>query len=561
MSEKILAFMAATGGLSKETAPEEAKSILRNARVLLLDMTPTELEDAFADLEERTPLPKKWLQALRREVKDLRKQPQAQPLSAVPTQQEELAALKPLAAPLASSPDILGEVVKVMRALGVAGQEREVKLIYLALTTRTQNRPVNVAVKGPSSGGKSFLVESTLSLFPDNAYYALSAMSEKALAYSQEPLSHRFLIIYEAAGLGSEFSQYLMRSLLSEGRVRYETVEKTTQGPKARLIEREGPTGFITTTTRVGFHPENETRLVSLEVDESPEQTRAVLLSQASQECKGSSPDLAPFHAFQRILEINKPEVVIPFARLLAQGCDPKAVRLRRDFRTLLALVKAHAALHSEHRQADFQGRIIADPADYAIVYHLVADLIAHGTGAKVDKKVRTLVSVVASLAGEDGVTLTKVAEAMGVHPSTALRTAKKALKESFLVNKESRPHTPARLVVGDPIPPDGVVLPLPGILHSYSPENGANVQSDRILPIILTGSRLQPILQTAAIGGEQGEGLHKEVGRVPDVCMTPANDNKLESHIENGSFAGVQGFSGDRGGDLFNEDDVEGVF
>jgi hypothetical protein len=462
MSEKILAFKAATGGLSKETSAEETKSILRNARVLLLDMTPTELEDAFADLEERSPLSKKWLQALRREVKDLRKQPQ-QPPATVTTPQEELSTLKPLAAPLASSPDILGEVVKVMRALGMAGQEREVKLMYLALTTRTQNRPVNVAVKGPSSGGKSYLVESTLSLFPDNAYYALSAMSEKALAYSQEPLSHRFLVIFEAAGLGSEFAQYLIRSLLSEGRVRYETVDKTPHGPKARLIEREGPTGFITTTTRVGLHPENETRLISLEVDDSPEQTRAVLLAQANQDCKGPSPDLTPFHALQRILEINKPEVVVPFAQLLAQGCDPKAVRLRRDFPTLLALVKAYAALHSEHRHVDSLGRIIAEPADYAIVYDLVADLIAYGTGTKVDEKVRTMVSVVDSLAGEDGVTLTKVAGAMGVHPSTALRTAKKALKAGFLVNKESRPRTPARLVVGDSIPPRWGCITVPG--------------------------------------------------------------------------------------------------
>jgi hypothetical protein len=71
------------------------------------------------------------------------------------------------------------------------------------------------------------LVEQCLGLLPQSAYYALSAMSEKALAYSQEPISHRHLVIYEASGLGSDFAQYLMRSLLSEGRIRYETVEST----------------------------------------------------------------------------------------------------------------------------------------------------------------------------------------------------------------------------------------------------------------------------------------------------------------------------------------------
>ena len=100
-----------------------------------------------------------------------------------------------------------------------------------------------------------------LDLFPASAHYALSAMSERALAYSEEPVKHRMLVIYEAAGTQGDFATYLMRSLLSEGHVRYETVEKTKDGLKARLIEREGPTGLIVTTTAVNLHPENETRM------------------------------------------------------------------------------------------------------------------------------------------------------------------------------------------------------------------------------------------------------------------------------------------------------------
>ena len=55
-------------------------------------------------------------------------------------------------------------------------------------------------------------------------------MSERALAYGTEPLSHRFLVLFEAAGLESDFASYLVRSLLSEGCVRYETVEKDKGG-------------------------------------------------------------------------------------------------------------------------------------------------------------------------------------------------------------------------------------------------------------------------------------------------------------------------------------------
>jgi hypothetical protein len=142
---------------------------------------------------------------------------------------------------LARSEDILERFYEPLRASGVAGERRTAMILYLALRSRRLDRPVSVAVKGPSSGGKSYVVERVLGYFPERAYYALTAMSEKTLAYSEESIRHRFLVLYEAAGMNGDFQTYLIRSLLSEGRLRYETIEKTSEGLKPRLIEREGP--------------------------------------------------------------------------------------------------------------------------------------------------------------------------------------------------------------------------------------------------------------------------------------------------------------------------------
>jgi hypothetical protein len=177
---------------------------------------------------------------------------------------------------LASKADIFDDLNNTLSVLGLVGERRTAKLVYLAVTSRLLDRPVSIAVKGPSSGGKSFVVESTLRLFPTEAFYALSAMSDRALAYSSEPLQHRHLVIYEAAGMASEFATYLIRTLLSEGRLRYETVEKTKDGLTPRLIEREGPTGLIVTTTSLRLHPENETRMLSLSITDTQNQTAAV---------------------------------------------------------------------------------------------------------------------------------------------------------------------------------------------------------------------------------------------------------------------------------------------
>src|SRR5262249_55748029 len=203
-------------------------------------------------------------------------------------------------------------------------------------------RAGSVGGKGPSSGGTWFVVETLLKFFPPDAFWSLTAMSDRALAYSSEPLRHRHLVIYEAAGMASDFATYLIRSLLSEGRLRYETVEKTKDGLVPRLIEREGPTGLIVTTTSLRLHPENETRMLSLTITDTSDQTAAVFKALAKND-DSSEIDLSRWHALQTWLATGPNRVMIPFAERLAELVPPLAIRLRRDFRTVLMLIRAHA--------------------------------------------------------------------------------------------------------------------------------------------------------------------------------------------------------------------------
>ena len=362
---------------------------------------------------------------------------------------------------LARQPDILSEFARTVAASGVAGAERIVKALYLAVTSRMLARPISMALKGPSSAGKSYLTERVLAFFPPSAFYALSAMSERALAYSDEPLKHRILVIYEAAGLRGEFATYLVRSLLSEGCVRYETVMKTHDGLQPRLIVREGPTGLLVTTTAVQLHPENETRMLSVPVIDTREQTKAVLLAQAKETHQAI--DFGPWHALQEWIQSREHRVTIPFAEALASLIPPVAVRLRRDFPALLTLIRAHAILHQQTRDTDGKGRIVAALADYAAVRELVADLMAEAIEATVASTVRETVAAVQERAASDQgapVTVATIAVALKVDKSAAHRRVQSALKKGYLRNLEEKPGRPARLVIGDPMPNDVVVLP-----------------------------------------------------------------------------------------------------
>jgi hypothetical protein len=369
---------------------------------------------------------------------------------------------------LASEPCILDCLVRELEAQGVVGEHRAAKLIYLVLTSRLLERPLCAVVKGPSSAGKSFITDRVLTLFPPSAYHRITGMSEKALVYGKEPLDHRILVLAEAAGLSGGMGAYLLRTLITEGRIDYETVD-TSDGLNGRRITREGPTGLLSTTTKLNLHPELETRLFSIPIDDSPEQTKAILLAIADGGRR--EVDLGTWHAFQSWLEGVERRVSIPYLTQLAETIPPVAVRLRRDFGAVRKLIEVIAIMHQLNRGRDEAGRIIADLDDYSEVRNLVADLVGEGAGATVSDAVRETVELVRSLEKRciEGVPLKAIAQALGLDRSTISRRVEKAVGLGYLQNDEWRAGRPARIRTSDALPGQIEVLPPPEALQCCS--------------------------------------------------------------------------------------------
>ena len=284
-------------------------------------------------------------------------------------------------------------------------------------------------------------------------------------------------MLYESAALQGDFLNYIVRSLLSEGRVRYETVEKTAEGLQARLIEREGPTGLIMSTTQVNLHPENETRHLTIPLNDTPEQTRRILRAIALQHTGNSDQqkscvEMIEWHALQEWLQYAKHEAVIPYACALSDLIPPVAVRLRRDFTAILNLIEAHALLHQVNRKKDKQGRIIAALADYRAVQELISDIVSEGVEQTVRKTIRQTVKAVAQICSEpaeyakrerddsEGATVLQVANMLQLDRSSASRRIKQAITRGYLKNLETKRGQPQRLVIGDPLPEEDGVMP-----------------------------------------------------------------------------------------------------
>lgn len=218
--------------------------------------------------------------------------------------------------------------------------------------------------------------------------------------------------------------------------------------------------------TAVKLHPENETRLLSLTVTDTREQTRSVLMALAT-EAGNHKPDRESWHALQEWLSAQGNCVTIPYGERLANAVPPVAVRLRRDFAAVLNLVRAHAILHQASRERDSQGRIMASMEDYGTVRGLVVDLVSEGVGATVPAKVRATVQAVEDLCVDSGgIGVQRIAQRLEVDKSTASRRLKDAAARGFLQNLEDRKGKQARYVTGDRLPEDVEVLPAPEALQ-----------------------------------------------------------------------------------------------
>ena len=349
----------------------------------------------------------------------------------------------------------------------VAGEEKNAKLLYLIATSRLFTTCMNGAVKGPSAAGKSNIRKTVLEFFPPEDIVSFTTLSEKALLYYEDDFQHKILSMGEAAGVEEkEMQDYLLRELISEGVLHYPVPMKVEGGGfQTVTVTKHGPVAFLVTTTKAALHPENETRMLSLEVDDSEEQTRRVLDKVAEVLGRNSAKavvDFEPWRDYQRWLAAGNCKVDIPFAKELGRLIvSAKAPRLRRDFGQLLLAIKAHALLNQHHREVDERGQIVADiDHDYAAVAELMGGIVSEASGVGVEKAVQETINAVkiatADRARDEGATAFEVAKLLKLDKSAGTPAAARGDRQGLhhqLGNQEGsagtlsgdRPRGPAR--------------------------------------------------------------------------------------------------------------------
>ena len=380
------------------------------------------------------------------------------------------------AALLLHDPHLLDRIAETMRTLGYAGDLSTPKLVYLALTSRELERPQNLVVIAPSAAGKNRAVDAAVALMPPEAIYIVTAGSARALVYTEESFEHRVIIFGEADSIPEDGpAASAIRSIAADCRMDYAVVERNakTSRYQTRRIEKPGPTGLITTSTR-SLGTQMGTRVLEISLRDDPDQTKQVMQAHARsvQSSSVSYVDLGPFIALQRWLTAAGIKLVaVPFAGALAGLVPFHAVRMRRDFRQLLTTIQTVAFLYQCQRQRTAEGWVEATIEDYLIARELLEPVFDAAVAEAVTPVVRATVEAVNS--GEE-ISETTLAQRLKLSKSTVSYRVGRALDGGWLLNREIRKGHAARLALGADLPDMVSTLPTEAqILGVFERSNG----------------------------------------------------------------------------------------
>ncbi len=276
---------------------------------------------------------------------------------------------------LLRDPDLLDRAAGDMERLGHVGEQGTKKLALICGLSARSGTPIQPSTHAQSSAGKNALWDATLSLFPEEMVVRRSGLSAKALFRTEADLKGAVLYLQEVAG--SEEASYTIRVMQSDGRLEYEATEKMPDGSMRNVVHQtEGPTVIVQTTTQNHLHPENETRVFPIYIDESEEQTGRIvgsILREASGESVDPEERERVLQGWRDAVRLLSPSaVVIPYAERIEIPNFP--IRIRRDAQRLIDVVRVISWMHQHQREKDSEGRILATEDDFKEALELVSE-------------------------------------------------------------------------------------------------------------------------------------------------------------------------------------------
>jgi hypothetical protein len=368
---------------------------------------------------------------------------------------------------LLRSQDFLNQVVSATRRMGLVGEENNKLVVFLVGTSRVLDKPLCLFVKGPSSAGKNYLTDTVFSLFPESEWRSLTSSSKRSWNYLGEQLENKIVYLKERnADVGPVDP---LRLLISEKQLVHSvTVLQDGQFVEQKRITK-GPIAAISTTTRDKVEVDDETRHLSIRVDESPAQTTRIMEAELEERRGLSAEELQAWHQVQHLLK-SRAELPIAFPdwfRTISQSVPNDDVRVRRYFPAFLQACKTVALIRSfkrDEEQLRQQGRIMVKFTDFAIAALIFGPAFAQSLDKASEQEFETQQNVQRISARNDGqpVSATDLARELNISGDRAYSLLRAATDAGTI----SRANQPTRTNLKLYLPATkGSFLPDPEIL------------------------------------------------------------------------------------------------
>ena len=242
-------------------------------------------------------------------------------------------------------------------------------------------------------------------------------------------------------------------------------------GSLTELAQRQGRPAVITTTTEDRVFEDDETRFLSLWVDRSVKQTRAILRAQARPSSAPNAHTLAVYRRAVQILLQHKVVCEIPTWFKTIAGFIPADVRSRRDWPRLMQLCKA-IAICRVYSSGHAKDRMIeVDLSDYATAYRLLNRVFSR-SAASAHTSTTDLVGAVKKIFRKTGhsVPVGDIRRRLRWERSTTYKHVRLGVKLGYLkYDSVIRRNNERRLIPRST--QRGDFLPSPQLLLRYHPE------------------------------------------------------------------------------------------
>ena len=299
---------------------------------------------------------------------------------------------------IALDPMLFKKKINIVNQLGVINERKNIGLYQLTIDSRLNpmgsagSDALAMKNSGHYGAGKSYPLFTVLKLYLKSAYRLISSGSEKSLYSIEGGLIHKALILAEALALESHGRKdnelaYAIRTLVSEGQIKYQTTGYKDKKPVTILKTIAGPTSLLTNTIKGKLEDQLDDRMITAHPNTTDKQTIDII-EQTAQAASGNSITIDEniIRAYQHYHDsLISAEVVIPYAGGIASFVSRNGslpLSARRSFKRVLSAIKTMTLIYQKQRSRDEQGRFIADYSDYAIVYQLLEESFAESLGS-----------------------------------------------------------------------------------------------------------------------------------------------------------------------------------